>query len=92
MSEIIYPTTVLPSDKSVPLYAAFGLTSKESDTVYFGVSEILASKKTVAEALIMIRDNPKWNASMKVWGAFNLNKELFRAKVPAGFKGLIDRI
>ena len=90
MTEIIIPS--VEKDPNLPLYVAVGLTSKESDTVYFTVKELLTTGKTNAEILKIIAENPRWNSTMKVWGAYNLHREILKQKLPPGIKWMAERL
>ena len=90
MSDIIIPQN--PSDTSVPLYVAAGLSKKESDACYFEVKEVIDSGKNVAEALLHIMNQKQWPDRMKVWAAYNLHREIMRKKVPGPLKGILDQI
>jgi hypothetical protein len=82
---------VIPSVKR-PLYAEIGLTERESNTVYFEVTELMQTKKTNAEVLKAVAENPQWNTTMKVWAAYNLHREMMRAKLPAALKPYMDKL
>lgn len=78
-------------DTSLPLYQALGLTRKQSDDVYFAVTEnIMPCHKTTALILKAIATQPTWTPEMKVYAAYNLKFEiLVRAGVP---RVLLDQI
>jgi hypothetical protein len=62
-------------DTRIPLYAAVGLTEKESNAVYFEITEnILPNCSTYAEALRGITDHQKLTVVQKVWAAYNLKE------------------
>jgi hypothetical protein len=83
---------ILTPHAKVPLYSEIGLTEKESNTVYFEVMEMMAAKKTNAEALKAIAENPRWNTTMKTWAAYNLYKEMIRVKLPWNLKPFMDKL
>ena len=85
MSKIFVPSV------PIPLYAEIGLTEKESNTVYFEVKELMQTKKTNAEVLKAVAENPQWNTTMKVWAAYNLHKEMMYAKMPL-VKPFMDKL
>lgn len=74
MTDVIVPGDL--KDPNIPLYKAFGLTSRESDDVYFRVVDLLDSHKTVAEALLIIEQSTEFTPKQKVWAAYNLQAEV----------------
>jgi hypothetical protein len=75
MSEIIIPSQERDwrKDTNIPLYAAIGISEKESNALYFEYKEnILPKCKTRADALRAIIDHPKWNIAEKIWVTYNM--------------------
>lgn len=79
MSEIIVPFD--RNNTHLPLYAAFGLTEAESNSVYFSLTEdIIPKEKTVAGSLAAICERKGWSEKQKIWAAYHLKIEMLVAK------------
>ena len=79
-------------DTNIPLYAAVGITQKDSDDAYFQVTELLKKGDTVSEALLVIADMPAWTNRKKVYAAYMLHKEILREKTPKHLQWAIDKL
>lgn len=64
-------------DTNIPLYQALGLTRKESDDVYFAITQdLLPVMKTKAGVLSAIAAKDGWSIMQKVYAAYFLKREL----------------
>lgn len=62
---------------NIALYEAMGLTKKESDDVYFTITQdFIPTMRTKAGILIAIAGRKEWNEKQKVYAAYFLKREL----------------
>jgi hypothetical protein len=66
-------------DTMRPLFSAIGLTRDEANTIRFEVNEMIMTMQINADALKAIAEYPTWTPSMKVWAAYHLRRDTWRA-------------